>query len=106
MLVGIIPSNRAQEPHSLNPYLEILLDELLELSSYTLYDAYQNAPFECKLAVLLYVLDYPGICKTMSVVGSGGFKVACFAIFKWLEIKTSTKPFIYKTGDFFLWNQL
>ena len=78
MLVGIIPSNGAQEPQSLNPYLDILVDELLELSSYTLYDAYQNAPFECKLAVLLYVLDYPGICKTMSVVGSGGLQGCMF----------------------------
>ena len=33
-LVGIVPSNGAQEPHSLNPYLDILVDELLELSSY------------------------------------------------------------------------
>ena len=78
MLVGIVPSNGAHEPYSLNPYLDILVDELLELSNCTLYDAYQNAPFECKVAVLLYVLDYPGVCKTMSVVGSGGLQGCMF----------------------------
>ena len=47
---------------------------MLELCSSTLYDSYQKAPFKCKAAVLLYVLDYPGIGKVMSVVGSGGFQ--------------------------------
>ena len=61
LLVGIIPSNGSHEPKSLNPYLEILVDELLELSNSKLFDSYQGAPFTCKLAVLLCVLDYPGI---------------------------------------------
>ena len=78
MLVGIVPSNGAQEPYSLNPYMDILVDELLELSSCSLYDAYQDAPFDCKVAVLLYILDYPGICKTLSVVGSGGLQGCMF----------------------------
>lgn len=78
MLVGIVPSNGAQEPHSLNPYLDILVDELLELSSYKFYDAYRNVPFEYKVAVLLYILDYPGMCKTLSVVGSGGLQGCMF----------------------------
>ena len=78
LLVGIIPSDEAQEAHSLNPYLEVLVDELLELSSSTLFDAYQNAPFQCKATLLLHVLDYPGISKVMSVVGSGGFQGCVF----------------------------
>lgn len=78
LLVGIIPSNGAQEPKSLNPYLEILVDEILELSSSTLYDAYQKAPFTCKVAILLYILDYPGISKVLSVVGSGGIQGCMF----------------------------
>ena len=78
MLVGIIPSNSGQEPRSLNPYLDILVDELLELSGCTLFDAYQEAPFQCKVALLLYILDYPGISKTLSVVGSGGLQGCMF----------------------------
>ncbi len=78
LLLGIIPSNGAQEAHSLNPYLDVLVDELLELSSSTLFDTYQNAPFQCKVAILLHVLDYPGIGKVMSVVGFGGYQGCAF----------------------------
>lgn len=73
LLVGIIPGNGNKEPENLNPYLDILVDELLELSGSVLYDAYQQAPFQVKAEVLLYILDYPGICKVFSVVGSGGY---------------------------------
>ena len=78
LLVGIIPSNGSKEPHSLTPYLDVLVDEMLELCSCTMFDAYQNAPFKCKAAILLHVLDYPGIGKVMSVVGSGGFQGCMF----------------------------
>ena len=78
LLVGIIPSNGTHEPKSLNPYLEILVDEMLELSNSILFDSYQRAPFSCKIALLLYVLDYPGIGKVMSVVGSGGLQGCMF----------------------------
>lgn len=82
LLVGIIPSNGSQEPKSLNPYLEILIDELLELSNSTMYDAYQKAPFSCKIAILLHILDYPGISKVLSVVGSGGIQGCMFCDIK------------------------
>ena len=79
LLVGIVPSNGSK---SLNPYLDVLVDELLELSSSTLHDAYTNAPFECKTAILLHILDYPGINKVLSVVGSGGLQGCMFCDIK------------------------
>lgn len=78
LLVGIVPANGTKEPMDLNPYLDIVVDELLEISNSTLYDAYKKAPFQCKAEVLLYVLDYPGISKVMSVVGSGGYQGCMF----------------------------
>ena len=75
LLVGIIPSNGSKEPHFLTPYLDILVDEILELCSCTLFDAYQNAPFKCKAANTAICL---GIGKVMSVVGSGGFQGCMF----------------------------
>ena len=78
LLVGIVPSNGGQEPRDLNPFLELLVEELLQISSTKMYDAYQGAPFECKVAVLLHILDYPGIGKVMSVVGSGGLQGCVF----------------------------
>lgn len=78
LLVGIIPANGAKEPYTLQPYIDILVDEILELSSSTIFDAYKNAPFSCKVDILLYILDYPGISKVMSVVGSGGYQGCTF----------------------------
>ena len=92
LLVGIVPSNRSQEPRSLNPYLEVMVDEILELSSTTMYDAYQKAPFACKIEVLLHILDYPGIGKVLSVVGSGGINGCMFC-----EINGSRNEELSKT---------
>lgn len=78
LLIGIVPSNGSQEPKSLNPYLEVMVDEILELSCSTIYDAYKEAPFICKTEILLHVLDYPGIGKVLSVVGSGGINGCMF----------------------------
>lgn len=73
LLVGIVPANKSKEPHNLNPYLDILVDELLEITASTVLDAYRNAPFTLKVELLLYVLDYPGICKLFGIVGSGAY---------------------------------
>lgn len=78
MLVGIVPGNKGKEAKTLDPFLEVLVDELLEISSSTLYDAYAHAPFKAKVAILLHVLDYPGIGKVMGVVGSGGIQGCAF----------------------------
>ena len=82
MLVGIIPGNGSKEASDLNPYINILVDELLELSCSSLFDAYQNAPFKCKVSILLYILDYPGLGKVMSTVGSGAYQGCAFCDLK------------------------
>ena len=74
LLVVIVPANKSKEPHNLNPYLDILVDELLEITGSTVFDAYRNAPFTLKVELLLYILDYPGIlCKLFGIVGSGAY---------------------------------
>ena len=73
-LVGIVPGTGTKEPQSLEPYLEIVVDEILALSDRTLYDAYAKAPFSMKINVLLYTLDYPGIGKVFSTLGSGAYQ--------------------------------
>ena len=70
----LVPSNGAQEPHSLNPYLDILVDE------------------HFTMLVLLYILDYPGMCKTLSVVGSGGLQGCMFC-----DIQGDRNQYVDKT---------
>lgn len=69
--MGIIPANGQKEPNNVNPYLELLVDELLDLTGAELYDAYQKAPFAFKVKLLNYVLDYPGLNKIFCSSGSG-----------------------------------
>lgn len=40
LLVGVVPGNGSKEPNSLDPYLEIVVDELLSLSNRKMFDAY------------------------------------------------------------------
>ena len=82
MLVGIVPGNGAKEPKSLDPYLEIVVDELLAISNRVIYDAYSKAPFQLKVDILLYTLDYPGINKVFGTMGSGSYQ-GCV----WCEIE-------------------
>ena len=61
LLVGIVPGNGTKEAYSLDPYLNILVDEILELINRNVFDEYKQAPFTMKVQLLLFVLDYPAI---------------------------------------------
>jgi len=89
LLLGIIPGNGKQEPKSLDPYLEVVADELQELNKLKIYDAYQNARFSLKIEILLNIMDYPGIGKVFKVSGSGAYK-GCM----WCDIKGMKKDYI------------
>lgn len=60
-LLGIIPGK--SEPKHTDPYLEVFVDELLDLNKTLIYDAYQDNMFKLNVSVMLHVLDYPGQCK-------------------------------------------
>lgn len=36
-----------------------------------MFDTYHNAPFQLKVTLFMFVLDYPGIGKVLDVMGSG-----------------------------------
>lgn len=48
----------SQEPNTSDPYLSILVDELLSITNKEVFDAYQDAPFKMKVDILMYILDY------------------------------------------------
>jgi len=84
-LLGIIPGNGSSEPKSIDPYVAILADELLNLSGKTVYDAYKCEYFQLKANASMYVLDYPGMGKLFNVSGSGAYKG-----WTWCDIKGIT----------------
>ena len=81
-LVGTIPGNGTKEPNTSDPYLSILVDELLSITNKEVSDAYQDAPFKMKVDILMYILDYPGISKVFNVMGANAYK-AC----AWCELQ-------------------
>ena len=70
MLVGIIPGNGDHKAKSIDPYLEVVVDELLALSGTAFYDVYSKAPFDFKVYILCYVLDYLGLNKLFRCTGA------------------------------------
>ena len=65
MLVGIIPGNGNHEPVSLDPYIELVVDELLSITNAEVYNAYQQAPMRFKARILHHMCDFPAFCKVM-----------------------------------------
>lgn len=82
-LIGIIPSQKGGcETKNLDPYLEILIDEMINLTNCKLYDAYKKAPFNVKVCVMLYVVDYQGLGKVFSLTGTGSYRGCAWCLLK------------------------
>ena len=67
LLAGIIPGK--SEPHNLDPYIEVLVDEIKSLNKVQCFDAYREEQFSMKIDILLNILDYPGHNKLFHCVG-------------------------------------
>ena len=69
MIVGIVPGKGAQEPKSLDPYVELLVDELLSETDKITFNAYLNAPVALKVRILHYQCDLPALSKLLHLPG-------------------------------------
>ena len=77
-----MPSNGKREPKNVHPYLEVVVDELIELSGSKMFDAYKQASFGFKVKLLNYVLDYPGLNKIFCASGSGALQGCMWCDFR------------------------
>ncbi|XP_071135395.1 uncharacterized protein [Mytilus edulis] len=75
LLVGIIPSGRnGSEPKSLEPYIDLLVDEILKLSEFPTYNSYRKAPVKVKVALLQFLCDIPAYSKLLHISGHSGLR--------------------------------
>lgn len=74
MLVGVIPSNGKGEAKSVDPYLEVVVDEIMTLSENLFYDGYRDEQFCFRVHLHNYVLDYPGLKKVFCCSGAGALQ--------------------------------
>ena len=82
MLVGTIPGQKGDTSLKIDPYMEVLVDELLELSGSPMYDGFLKEQFNFKFKILNYVLDYSGLNKLFSASGANALK-CCL----WCDVK-------------------
>ena len=69
MLAGCIPANRKGEAKSVDPYLEVVVDEIMALSETLFYDGYKDEQFCFHVHLHNYVLDYLGLNKVFCSTG-------------------------------------
>lgn len=67
LLAGIIPGK--SERKNIDPYIDVLLDELEQINGSDTYDGYHEANFQMKAELFLHVLDYPGQNKLFHCQG-------------------------------------
>ena len=67
MIVGIVPptvknGKRGGEP-DIDAYLEVFVDELIQMGDTSLLLSHKRAPFDVKVRLVLFLLDFPGMAK-------------------------------------------
>lgn len=67
MLTGLIPGPR--EPKFIDPYIDVLVDDIMHLNTLRVYDGYKNETFSLKANIVLNVFDYPGQNKVLKCQG-------------------------------------
>ena len=50
------------------------MDEVLKISEYPLYSAYDKAPITVKVALLLFLCDIPAYSKLLQITGHSGIR--------------------------------
>ena len=67
LLVGIIPGSK--EPKNIDPYLELIIEEIASFSDHEIFDSYNNVQVKLQASIVLNILDYPGQNKVLKCTG-------------------------------------
>ena len=97
LLSGIIPGKK--EPKSVDPYLDLLVEELIEVNGMRCWDSHRNEEFHLQATIQLHVLDYPGQNKVFHCQGwpdlwcNYGCAIVCVCIYTINKILPSNQNF-------------
>ena len=67
MLMGLIPG--PAEPKNTDPYVDVLVDDILDVNVMTVFDAKKDEMFQLKANIVLHIFDYPGQNKILHCQG-------------------------------------
>ena len=76
LLFGIIPGRK--EPKNIDPYLELLVEEINDFSNCDIFDSFNGVYFKPKASIVLNILDYPGQNKVFKCSGKLFVIYDCF----------------------------
>ncbi len=82
MLYCIVPGKPGGGEPSLEPYLELAVDDLLSVDDMMVYHALEKAPLMVKIRLLYYLCDIPAFAKIMNTVGQGGISACTYCFHK------------------------
>ena len=68
LLTGIIPG--PAEVKNTDPYVDVLIDEILKLQNTPVYDALHDEEFNLQISITLNILDFPGQNKLFHCQGT------------------------------------
>ena len=81
LLVIILGQAKGKEPKHFDPFIEVLVGEVLFLSNSKAYDAYRKAPFDVKVE-MIYALDNQELGKIFSLTGTGSYRGCAWCLHK------------------------
>lgn len=54
----------------MDPYIDLIVDDIMSLNRMTIYDAHSDENFQLKANIVLHVVDYPGQKKMFKSQGN------------------------------------
>ena len=100
MIAGLIPGNGRQEPKTLEPYISLLVDELIALENCQMRDHLGNI-IDVKVKLLDFTFDYPAIGNVLHYPGSArSFKECMFCGITGENCVALNKTYFYKIDVF------
>ncbi len=94
MVIGVIPGNSETggEPQSLDPYVEVFVDEILEIDGSVMFSAMKGKSVEVKASLLFITADLPAASKLCHTTGCQGLSGCVFCENKASHSKELCKP--------------
>ncbi len=94
MVIGVIPGNAETggEPQSLDPYVEVFVDEILEIDGSVMYSSLKAKSVEVKASLLFITADLPAASKLCHTAGCQGLSGCVFCNNKASSCKELSKP--------------
>lgn len=95
MLYGIIPGKRDRDGRgvepSLEPYQELVVEELLKLVSLEVYSAYSKAPISVRMELLVYLMDIQAYSNYFRMTGAVSYMACPICLWKGTRSKGKQK---------------